>query len=297
MARRKTRRDRSGLREFAFRLHSWLGVGALLYLACMAATGSALVFYPQLYAALSPHPSISSELPTLTNEQLREVLAKTRPGDEVNWIWARPGTGVFEVRLTHAAHGTSRLVNAFTGEDLGSAYPVTVKALNLMKRFHEDLFIGTVGRAANLAGGLILTALAVTGAAIWWPGKHRWRRHLMIRPHSRGKRLAWEAHSAVGFWSMPFQLMWGITGFQIVLNSMGISAQNPRWIELAYKFHFGTFHVQFLTGAWSVAALTVPMLAITGLRMWWARSAKDRRPRHYSPIEKSSISDSAVSDR
>ena len=289
MARRKTRRDKAGLREFAFRLHSWLGIGAVLYLACMAVTGSVLVFYPQLYAALSPHPSVSSHLPTLTDEQLRGIFAKTRPGDEVNWIWARPASGVFEVRLSHAHRETSRLINAFTGDDLGPAYPATVEALNLMKRFHQDLFLGTVGRVVNLTGGLILAALAVTGAAIWWPGKHRWRRHLMVRTHSRGRRLAWEAHSAVGFWSMVFQLMWGITGFEIVLNSMGISSTDSGWIEFAYKLHFGTFEGRFPAGAWALAALTVPLLAITGLRMWWARSAKDRKPRHYRPVPDSVV--------
>jgi uncharacterized iron-regulated membrane protein len=284
MARRKTRRDKAGLREFAFRLHSWLGIGAVVYLACMAATGSILVFYPQLYSALSPHPSVSSDLPTLTDEQLREIFAKTRPGDEVNWIWARPASGVVEVRLSHANRGISRLINAFTGEDLGPAYPVTVKALNLTKRFHQDLFLGTAGRVVNLTGGLILAALALTGAAIWWPGKHRWRRHLVVRPHSRGRRLVWEAHSAVGFWFMPFQLMWGITGLLILLNSMGISSNEPGWLDVAYSLHFGTSLPRFLVGVWSVAALTVPLLAITGAGMLRARSAKDRRPRHYSAV-------------
>ena len=296
MARGKTRRENARLREFAFRLHSWFGIGAILYLTCMALTGSALVFYPQLYSAFSPHPSVSSNLPTLSDKQLRGILARAWPGEEVNWVWARPASGVFEVRLSNAHGAMSRLVNAFTGEDLGPAYPVTVKALNLIKGFHQDLFLGTAGRLVNLTGGLTLSALALTGAAIWWPGKHRWRRHLMIRSHSRGRRLAWEAHSAIGFWSVLFQLMWGITGLQIVLSSMGASA-NPRWIELAYKVHFGTFHGRFFAGVWCITALTVPLLAITGWRMWSARSARDHKPRHYHPIPDNPMSDSAMPNK
>jgi uncharacterized iron-regulated membrane protein len=279
----KKRRGKTFLRELSFRLHSWLGIAAAAYLLLMSFTGSALVFYPQLYAALSPHPSVSSQLPPLANDELRRVLVKSWPGYEVSWIWPRKDSGAWTVRLTDSRERMkSRVVNAFTGEDLGPAYPPKVEALNLIKDLHENLLLGTAGRTANLVGGLTMLLAAITGAAVWWPGRHRWRRHTIVRRTSRGRRLVWEIHSAVAFWTVLFDLMWGATGFALVLRSIGGLGAEERWSKFAYQFHTGTFQVPILLLVWSLTALTLPVLAITGLQMWRSRRANARQPRHYS---------------
>jgi uncharacterized iron-regulated membrane protein len=272
---------RGFLRELFFRLHSWLGIGAAAYLLLMSLTGSALIFYPQLYAALSPHPSISSKRPPLANDELRHVLVKSWPGYEVSWIWPRNDSGAWTVRLINSRQQMrSRVVNAFTGEDLGPAYPPTVGALNLIKDLHENLLLGTAGRTANLVGGLTMLLAAITGAAIWWPGRHRWRRHTVVRRHSRGRRLVWEIHSAVAFWTVLFDLMWGATGAALVLRSIGGLRAEERWSKFAYQLHTGTFQVPILLFVWAVMALTLPVLAITGLQMWRNRRATSHH-RHY----------------
>jgi uncharacterized iron-regulated membrane protein len=191
-------RGKTYFRELSFKLHSWLGIGAAAYLLLMSLTGSALIFYPQLYAALSPHPSISSKRPPLAPDELSRVLLKSWPGYEVSWIWPRSDSGAWTVRLINSRQQMrSRVVNAFTGEDLGPAYPPTVGALNLIKDLHENLLLGNAGRTANLVGGLTMLLAAITGAAVWWPGGHSWRRHTIVRRHSRGRRLVWEIHSLV----------------------------------------------------------------------------------------------------
>jgi uncharacterized iron-regulated membrane protein len=281
-ARKYARQDKLFLRELSFRVHSWLGVGATVYLLLMSLTGATLIFYPQLYAALSPHPSISSKRPPLTTDELRRVLLKSWPGYEVSWIWPRNDSGAWTVRLMDRRQRmNSRVVNAFTGEDLGPAYPATVEALNVLKELHENLLLGSPGRTAHLAGGLIMLLLAATGAAVWWPGTHRWRRHTIVRRHSRGRRLIWEIHSAVAFWTVLFDLMWGATGLTLVLRSVTSLGADERWVEFAYRFHTATFQTPILLLIWALAALTLPVLALTGLQMWRNRSANARQPRHY----------------
>jgi uncharacterized iron-regulated membrane protein len=278
----KRRRGKTYLRELSFKLHSWLGIGAAVYLLLMSLTGSALIFYPQLYAALSPHPSISSKRPLLTTDELRRVLLKSWPGYEVSWIWPRNDSGAWTVRLTDSRQRmNSRVVNAFTGEDLGPAYPATVEALDVLKELHENLLLGRPGRTAHLVGGLIMLLLAATGAAVWWPGRHRWRRHTIVRRTSRGRRLVWEIHSAVAFWTVLFDVMWGATGLALVLRSVTSLKANERWFEFAYRFHAGSFQTPILLLVWALAALTLPVLAITGLQMWRSRRANARQPRHY----------------
>jgi uncharacterized iron-regulated membrane protein len=66
----------------------------------------------------------------------------------------------------------------------------------------------------------------VTGFIVWWPGAKNWRRSLVIDPRSNWKRLNWDLHSALGFWSFSLIFMWAITGvylafplpFQKIIN-------------------------------------------------------------------------------
>jgi uncharacterized iron-regulated membrane protein len=288
MSDRKKHRRKWGrlarIRELLFRLHSWLGIFAGVYVVLMGFSGSVLVFYPELYRALSPQPAVSSNRPPLAMDQLKRVIKNGRFGREIAWMWERKAAGVYEVRLSNANNQSeTRLINAFTGEDLGPAYPRTVQALNLTKDFHTELPAGPNGRLANLFGGLLFVALAATGAATWWPGRQRWRRHMLIRRRSRGRRLIWEVHSAIGFWSLILELMWGITGIIMLLDaSSSLRFVNDPFIRICYKLHFGTFGERLFSFVWSLAGLAVPTLALTGIVMWWNRSVKEQKQRHFS---------------
>jgi hypothetical protein len=60
----------------------------------------------------------------------------------------------------------------------------------------------------------------LTGAVIWWPGISNWRRALTVNWRSLFARFSWDLHSALGFWSFLFVLMWGISGS--ILFSTGV---------------------------------------------------------------------------
>jgi uncharacterized iron-regulated membrane protein len=63
---------------------------------------------------------------------------------------------------------------------------------------------------------LAVKVLSVTGAVIWWPGIANWRRSLTINLRANWKRINWDLHSAVGFWTFAFFFMWSFTGVYLV---------------------------------------------------------------------------------
>jgi uncharacterized iron-regulated membrane protein len=86
-------------------------------------------------------------------------------------------------------------------------------------------------------------------------------------------RFTWDLHSAVGFWSFVFVLMWGFTGFYFcfpdVINAVA-GFIDPRdryadeilgWISL---LHFGRFNL-FTELLWAVLGLTLALLSVTGV--------------------------------
>ena len=71
----------------------------------------------------------------------------------------------------------------------------------------------------NGVGALCLAAMCLTGAVIWWPGGTNWRRSLSIDFTRQWKRVNWDVHSAVGFWTVVFIAMWAVTGVYFAFPS------------------------------------------------------------------------------
>ncbi|MEV5648418.1 PepSY-associated TM helix domain-containing protein [Nocardia sp. NPDC052254] len=71
--------------------------------------------------------------------------------------------------------------------------------------------------AATILGviGLLLVVLAISGAVIWWPTLKRWRHGFRVRTSKGRFARDRDLHNVIGIVSVPFLLMWGITGAAI----------------------------------------------------------------------------------
>jgi uncharacterized iron-regulated membrane protein len=143
----------------------------------------------------------------------------------------------------------------------------------------------------NGAGALLLLLLCLTGAVIWWPGIKIWRRRLMLHRGVNWKRLTFDLHSALGFWTFAFIFMWAFTGFYIVYQERFSplvdyifpynQSFEPRAIDEVLlwlsRVHFGRFRqlpdqielaVKVL---WVILGIAPAILFVTGGLMWWNR--------------------------
>ena len=138
-------------------------------------------------------------------------------------------------------------------------------------KLHSNLLLGSTGRLVNGIGGICLTLLCLTGAIIWWPGVKNWRRSLTVSWSSQFPRINWDLHSALGFWSFLFVLLWGISGiyfsfpqwFAVLLlldPADRVTDQGLYWLS---ELHFGRFG-WFTQAVWAVAGLVPAVLAFTG---------------------------------
>lgn len=138
---------------------------------------------------------------------------------------------------------------------------------------HENLLFGRNGRFVNGIGAICLILLSLSGAVIWWPGINDWRRALTVNWRALFARFTWDLHSALGFWSFPFILMWGISGlyfafpgaFSVLFNFIDpadhFTDQSLEWLSL---LHFGRFG-WFAEAVWTLVGLVPALLSITGV--------------------------------
>ena len=205
------------LRKAFFQIHLWAGLLLGLYIAVVCVSGSAVVFRNDIYDVLVDKLHVTPEAHALSQSELEQSLQRTYPGYVIRDLKpGRDGDEASEVLLARGAREVRRLVNPYTGKDLGPAISTYFRIMRWVSDLHGNLLLGSNGMNVNSIGGGLTALLCLTGLVVWWPGVANWRRNLAMRRGVGWKRMNWDLHSAVGFWSFALVFMWGTTGFYFV---------------------------------------------------------------------------------
>jgi len=167
--------------------------------------------------------------------------------------------------------------------------------MSWLGKLHGSLLMEGSGMTANAIGGFLIAALCLTGIIVWWPGLGNWRRAMTIYTKVGWKRLVFDVHSAVGFWTFAVLLMWGLTGgyfvfpqpfravisfftpitapaFQpgrgLVRRPVTLGTRILRGFSYAHYGNFGGWEIKLL---WLILGLAPAVLFTTALVMWYSR--------------------------
>ena len=285
--------QRVWLRRAIFQLHLWSGLILGLYVVMLSITGSALVYRTEIDRWLgAPRPTFDADRQALSKEEMTAAITRAFP----EWTIRRQSEGisrrfpVIQASLERDGIRQSRVFDPYTGAHLGEA--VTRGQLQFLKvtRLHDDLMFDQPGRWWNGVGSAFVTMLVITGAVVWWPGVVRWRRSLGVKVRSGWRRWTWDLHSAMGFWTFLFMLMWGVSGFYMGVpdpfNSLVDAVSDPNaefgqrpgdlvltWLA---RLHFGRWPNPWLKALWALVGLVPAIMLVTGVAMWWNRTLRPR---------------------
>jgi uncharacterized iron-regulated membrane protein len=267
-------------RRLLFQVHLWSGIGLGAYVLVVCLSGSAAVFNNELYVMFLPAPKMVEVTgPPLSRTELKAAAQLAHPHATITRvnIWQDPREAAV-VSLGAATYADQRYVNPYTGQDLGTARPLGLRTVSFISSLHMNLLMGYSGRLINGVGGFLVAILSVTGMVIWWPGIRRWRSSLTVRRNANPKRLNWDLHNTIGFWTFAIVFMWAITGAYLVLPqpfdkvlSFIPSAAHFINIGILRGVHVGNFGGWPVKMLWLVLGLAPPVLFITGFIMWWHR--------------------------
>jgi uncharacterized iron-regulated membrane protein len=282
--------QRAPLRRALFQIHLWLGIALGVYIVVISVSGSAIVFRRELNVWLIPREVPSMEGVKLTGDALLDAAKLAYPDYEVkNVREQRRAERPLHVELERNGQPSERLFDPYTGRDMGLAYPPVLQAVEWLVDLHDNLLAGTTGRFVNgLAGGLV-TALFVSGAIIWWPGRRRWRLSMTTGPPEKSLRFAWRLHSALGFWSFALLFVWAITAIYFAFpvpvektidyfDADLSDGDRPGEAVLLWliQLHFGRFGGLWIRALWALLGLVPAILFISGFVVWWTRVVRRR---------------------
>src|SRR5262249_11260893 len=147
------------------------------------------------------------------DDELKSAATRAYPGYSVIGInrGQNPDQAV-NISLNGVAGAKDRLFNPYTGEDLGNPTPLGILIVSKLLQLHDDLLGGDTGRSVNGLLALLVIVLALTGIVVWWPGIKTWRRSLIVHKNVGWRRFTWDLHSMLGFWTLGFVLLFGLSG-------------------------------------------------------------------------------------
>ena len=228
-----------------FQIHLWVGIVLCLYMLIIGVTGSILVFeaeleraaYPQLWRASvggTVKPSI--DFPTVIDK-----VKKSWPDYKMTAAYPpdKPGDN-FEVFIHRDAQFLYVFVDANTGQIAGTIDPAHSWVIWIID-LHFRLLAGKTGEILNGIGAAFLLVLCLTGIIVWWSGLNRWWHGLTVSFRRSWKRVNYDLHSAVGFWTLLVLSMWAFSGVYFVWpkpiesfvnHFSSIASANPPKLEL-----------------------------------------------------------------
>ena len=280
--------NKNWLRRALFQVHLWTGVAVGVYMVFISLTGSAVVFRRDLLQAkLGPIPAADAAGRTrMTEPELRAAVSQQYPGWEIERLsFSRRRLSPAEATLTRGDDTLEQRFNHFTGTDMGPIHPRSVAVMEWFVDLHDNLLTGETGRKVNALGGALLVVLCLTGLVIWWRGRRTWTKGFYFSPRSRWKRLNFDLHSALGFWSLLILFMWGLTGIYFAYPEPFLAvadyfeppdlAQGTRagdqFIAWLVRMHFGRYGGMGVRVTYVIIGLLPAVMFVTGAIMWWNR--------------------------
>lgn len=197
------------LRRALFQIHLWMGVLLAAYVFVIGLSGSILVFQQEIRASLLPHPAYNAATVAQVSTVLRQAH-RAFPADQITFLTLPQPKAPWWVIYLADAHKKRDLAyaNAATGAILHERHHLWI---DWVLDFHIYLLMGETGFIVNCLAGIGLLMLALSGLVLWWPGLRAWTRGLHFSFRYRWQRVNFDAHSAVGFWTLAIVSWWGLT--------------------------------------------------------------------------------------
>lgn len=201
------------LRRALFQIHLWAGVLLSLYIAVIALTGAVLVFEDELTAITLPSglhdfdPAHVAPIPQVTARFQAEFPTATLSEVTV------PSAAVPAFQLA-AADRSGLAFGVAADPQTGQLTRTPRTWVEWIRDLHVYLLLPhTYGAQVNGVGAAVLLLLTLTGLALWWPGLRNWTRGLRVNFRANWRRINFDLHNAIGFWTLAIVLWWAFSGF------------------------------------------------------------------------------------
>jgi uncharacterized iron-regulated membrane protein len=208
-------------KKILWKIHAWLGLYVGVMILLFSITGSIIVFRQEIDQMLNPDlfkvSSIKKDIISL--DRISQNILLEHPSYYLHHYKFIEKDKVFEVKIKpgkieHDKNGDldifvdpiSGNINGERSNDSGILYWVT--------KLHTNLLAGKVGRFIVGTFGIALLIMLVVGLMIYRNFTKK-KKFYQIRWGEGSRKISADWHKLIGLTSVPFNLIWAITGITL----------------------------------------------------------------------------------
>jgi uncharacterized iron-regulated membrane protein len=190
-----------------FQIHLWLGILLCLYALIIGVSGSILVFEEELSRVADPElmqapANLREPVTGACFARISHSVEKAYPEWRLEAVYSPGVRGSNYASLISRASKYRYVFASSADEHLLGVETLDEGWLNWVADLHFRLLAGPTGLIVNGVGAACLLFVCISGAVVWWPGAKTWKHALWIDFRRRWKRINFDLHSAIGFWTL-----------------------------------------------------------------------------------------------
>lgn len=195
-------------------LHLWLGLISGIIVIILGITGSILVFEQEITDFTTPwfhaeNPQANAQLPPSV---IYKAAAEALPQKQINGVWYH---GVNKTAHVSTNSDSTVFVNPYTAEvvAIGEDHH---QFFHFIEDGHFYLWLPQkIGSVVVGWGTLVFVVILLSGIVLWWPkrwNKSNINKSFKIKWRAKFKRVNYDLHNVLGFYSLIIAFLLGFTG-------------------------------------------------------------------------------------
>ncbi|MEO6283745.1 MAG: PepSY-associated TM helix domain-containing protein [Dyadobacter sp.] len=206
------------LKKIASQLHLWLGISSGLVVFVVALTGCILVFEDELEPVINKQFHVVNVVEgqrRLPLDILQRNVAQQFPRKKITRVSLEPDadrTVIFGLKSGKKEKDVfSVAVNPYNGQIAGTRQENDA-FFHVVLQLHRYLCLEETGKVITGISCVMFLVIMVTGLILWWPNRKNRKQRFTVKWDAKFKRLNWDLHAILGFYTLPFVFIIAATG-------------------------------------------------------------------------------------
>lgn len=202
------------MKYFILQIHKWLGIISGIVVFIVSITGAIFTFQDNIKDALYDYRKVNIEQKVfLQPSKIIDIVKTKNPKlDILRVMYMDKDRSTVVMTADEKKDYYMVYVNPYSGKIL---YQENFKDdfFIVIQYIHTSLLLGEIGKQIVAASTVIFIVLLISGLFLWWPkSKNQRKSALKIKWSAKWKRLNYDLHNVLGFYTFGIALILCLTG-------------------------------------------------------------------------------------